>query len=231
MVRSTGLCAVDGPNRVLREPERLRVHRSSTLFVSFLLTRAGVPSFASPRALLGDRLPDELGDVDHEIGWAVPPCSYLTDRYTDHVVQASVALVLAQVEDGAHDLPAASGIRPAVAVPLEHDRRAVISLDHRPEVRPKRSVSAPKRVVRTPEAPADTTVASPIGDVKMLLPVAAQADRPALRICEADPVQGFEPHDGALFQMSKDARKEHSPRFAQCPERLPLPKIAAQEQF
>ena len=61
------------------------------------------------------------------------------------------------MEDGTYDLAATDWVGTPVAVPLEHDRRAVVSLDHRAEVRTKRSVIPPPRIVRTTETPADAS--------------------------------------------------------------------------
>src|SRR4029078_10291597 len=92
---------------------------------------------------------DQLRDVDDEL---LLVGADLTDTDTNDIVESLVLLGIAEMKDSAHDLPPARRVRPPIAMPLEHDRRPVVGLDHGPEVRPKRSGRAlPTREVRTPE--------------------------------------------------------------------------------
>src|ERR1700746_2298610 len=102
--------------------------------------------------------------------------TYLADRNTDNIVQPLVALIIGKMEDGTYDLAATDGVGTPVAVPLEHDRRAVVSLDHWAEVRKKRSVIPSPRIVRTTETPGDTSFTAAFGEREMLLPLSADAD-------------------------------------------------------
>src|SRR6476620_507250 len=102
------------------------------------------------------------------------------------------------MEDGTYALAATDWVGTPVAVPLEHDRRAVVSLDHRTEVRTKRSVIPPSRIVRTTETPADASFTAAFGQREMLLPLPADTDPPLLRIGEADPIQSLQPHSHIL---------------------------------
>jgi hypothetical protein len=63
--------------------------------------------------------------------------THLTDGDTDHVVQAAIALVGAEVKDRADDLTPPRRVGPAVPVPFEHDGGPVVGFDHRTEVRPE----------------------------------------------------------------------------------------------
>src|SRR5690348_10048967 len=81
-------------------------------------------------------------------------------------------------------------------MPLEHDRRAIICFDHRPKVRSKRPVVASAWVVSAAEASVDLALAPTFCDIEVLLPIAAETNRPSLRIGEADSVEGLKPHRG-----------------------------------
>ncbi len=82
---------------------------------------------------LRHRLPDELGDVDHEvrfplvrIGWG----AYLADAGADDVVQPLAALVVAEVEDRAGDRrrPSRSTTRQVRALEAAADRTLAATL-------------------------------------------------------------------------------------------------------
>src|SRR5690348_6224816 len=66
----------------------------------------------------------------------------LADADADGVVQPPVGLAVGQVEHGADDLAAPGRIGTPVPVPLDHDDRPVVGLDHSAEVRPERAVLA-----------------------------------------------------------------------------------------
>src|SRR4249920_2091756 len=91
------------------------------------------------RQLVGYWFPDQLGDVEDEIGLRlVRIClrAHLADTDADGVVESPVLLGIAEMEDRTDDLPPSRRVRTPVSVPLEHDRRAIVRLDHGTEVRP-----------------------------------------------------------------------------------------------
>src|SRR4029450_13181221 len=140
------------------------------------------------RQLVGYWFPDQLGDVEDEIGlWLVRIClrAHLADTDADGVVQSPVLLGVAEMEDRTPDLPPFRRVRAPVSVPLEPNRRSIVGLDHRTEVRPKRTRrGAPTREVRTSEAPGDRALAPAFGDKQVLFPTALETDHPALGIRE-----------------------------------------------
>ncbi len=80
-----------------------------------------------------DRFPDQLGDVEYEIGLRLRRIGrrpYLAHTHADGV---------AEMEDGAHDLPTPGRVDASVPVPLEHDARSVLGLDHSTNVGPNGS--------------------------------------------------------------------------------------------
>src|SRR4051794_21362488 len=147
-------------------------------------------------ALVGDRLPDQLGDVEDEIRLGLRRIgrgAHLANAHAHRVVEPPVPVGVAGVEDRPDDLAAPGRVGAPVAVPFDHDRRPVVGLDHRAEVRTKGSGrTLPPGVVRAAEAPADRALAAALGEEQMLLPAALEADRPALWIREPDPVQRLE---------------------------------------
>src|SRR5205085_11091007 len=95
------------------------------------------------------------------------------------VIQPLVRRGVAGVEDRADDLAAPGRISAPVPAPLEHDHGAILGLDGGTEVRPERSSRpVPAREVRAAKAPADHTLASPLGEEQVLLPAAVEADHP-----------------------------------------------------
>src|SRR5919201_3668970 len=108
------------------------------------------------------------------------------------MVQPLVLLGIAEMKDSPDDLPSTRRIGPAVAMPLEHDRRPVVGLDHGPEVGPKWPRRAlPTGKVRTAKPTSHRAFASSLGQIQVLLPAALEPDLPTLGIRKADPVQRF----------------------------------------
>src|SRR6188472_1219074 len=128
----------------------------------------------SARLLVGDWFPDQLGDVEDEIGLPlVQIClrAHLADTDTDGVVESPVLLGVAEMEYGTDDLPPSRRVRAPVSMQLEHDRRAIVRLDYGTEVRPKRTrLRTPTREVRTSEAAGDRSLASAFGEKQVLFP-------------------------------------------------------------
>jgi hypothetical protein len=75
------------------------------------------------------------------------------------------------VENRTDNLSATDRVHPAVAVPFEHDRRAVIGIDRSAEIRPECSIVTPTRVVRSAKSPADGPLTPPFRDIEMLFPL------------------------------------------------------------
>ena len=152
---------------------------------------------APTEASVGDGFPDQLGNVENEIGLGLVGIyrrAYLAFTYADSVIEAPVLLGVTEMKDCADDLPPPQGVRPTVPVPLEHDRRSVIGLDDSTEVRPKRPRRAvPAREVRTPEATADRTLTTALRKEQVLFPPVFETDHPALGIRETDPIERLEP--------------------------------------
>jgi hypothetical protein len=116
----------------------------------------------------------------------------LRSRFSAALVEAAVAVSIAEVEDGADDLPAPKWICPTVSTELEHDHRAVIGVDGRTKVRLKRTRGGSAlRVVHPAETTPDQALTPPFGKVQALLPTTLQADHPTLGIGEPNPVQLF----------------------------------------
>jgi hypothetical protein len=148
------------------------------------------------RASVGDGFPDQLGNVEHEIGLGligIDRRAYLAFADADDVIEALVLLGVTEMKDRADDLPPPRRVRPTVPMPLEHDRRAVIGLDDSTEVRPKRPrYAASAREVRTPEATADRALTTALGKEQVLFPPVLETDHPALGIRETDPIERLE---------------------------------------
>jgi hypothetical protein len=140
----------------------------------------------------GDWLPDEFGDVDHEIGAFTVRTgrrANLAHAHADDVIESAVSIAVAEVKDAAHYLPSPGRVGAAISVPLEHDCRAVIGFDHRAEVGTERPrLGAALREVSAPEASRDVAPAATIGEKQMLLPPALEPDRPALRVGKSKPI-------------------------------------------
>src|SRR4051794_25955695 len=128
------------------------------------------------RDLVVDRLPDQLGDVDDEVGLGLRRVGWaadLADAHADGVVEPPVLVGVAGVEDRADDLAAPRWIGATVAVPLEHHGRAVVGFDRGAEVGAERSAgSLATWEVRAAEAAADGALATALGEVEVLLPAA-----------------------------------------------------------
>jgi len=138
---------------------------------------------------LGYWFPDEFGDVDDEVGAPLAGVVWRTDlAYTDahNIVEAAVAVAVAEVKDGADDLPSAGWVRAAVSVQLEHNCCAVIGVDNGAKVRTERSRGgAALRKVRASEATIDRALAAALGQEQVLFSPGLEADHPALGVREA----------------------------------------------
>src|SRR4051794_22799365 len=123
---------------------------------------------------LDDRLPDELGDIHHEIrafAFQVGRGSNLAHTYAYDIVEPAVVIAVADVKDGADDLSSPRGVGATVSMALEHDGGLIISLDHRPEVWAERTRrTLPQREVRAAKPTIDSAFAMPVGQVEVLLP-------------------------------------------------------------
>lgn len=102
---------------------------------------AGIGRRRQPAGVsVGDQFPDQLGDVDHQIGpgltW-IARCADLADRDTDNIVQSAIGLAIGQMKQCPDDLTAPRWIGAAIAVPLHHDRGPIVGLDDGAEVRPE----------------------------------------------------------------------------------------------
>jgi hypothetical protein len=72
-----------------------------------------------------ERLPDELGDVEHDFeAFAVLASPHLARQCADDVVQPPIALVVGEVRDAADQLARAAVAGSCVAVPREEQGRA-----------------------------------------------------------------------------------------------------------
>ena len=88
----------------------------------------------------GDGFPDQLGDIDNQIGsglaWIARRAD-LAGAHADGVVQPAVGLAVGQVEQCPDDLTASWGVSAAIPVPLNHDHGPVAGLDDGGEVWPE----------------------------------------------------------------------------------------------
>ena len=76
--------------------------------------------------LVGDRFPDELCDVEDEIGLPLLAVSWrtdLADTDADGNVESPVLLRVAQMKDGADDLSTPGRVRAPIPVPLANRLR------------------------------------------------------------------------------------------------------------
>lgn len=151
----------------------------------------------SSETSVGDRLPDQLGDVDDEVSSSlvgIARRTHLTHTDADDIVETEVTVTVAEVKDGADDLPSPRRVGPAVPMPLKHDRRSIVGLDSGAEIWPERArgTLAPWEV-RAAEPTSDQALTAPLSEIQMLLPAALKSDHPALGVREADAVQRLEP--------------------------------------
>src|SRR5437763_12458554 len=121
------------------------------------VTIAVLPSRAPTRLSLRrfERLPHELGDVDDDLAWPDLPA----DR-ADGVVQARVALVVAEMGHAPYELAPVSEIAPQG----DHQDGAVVGLDDAAEVGDERAVGAAPWEVRRAEPPCHLPFAAAFGD-------------------------------------------------------------------
>src|SRR3954447_20201330 len=79
----------------------------------------------------GDRFPDEFGNVEHQV-WAllvrVVRSADLAHTHAHNIIEPSVPLAVADVQNGAHDLSSSEWLGAAVAMRLEHNCRAIVGL-------------------------------------------------------------------------------------------------------
>jgi len=122
---------------------------------------------------IGDWFPDESGHVDHEAGALPVGIVRRADlAHTDahNVVQVAVPVAVAEVKDGADDLPSPGWGGAAISVRLEHDCRAVVGVDDGAEVWPERTRGgSAMREVRAAEATTDGALAMALGEKQVLL--------------------------------------------------------------
>ncbi len=178
-------------------------------------------------------------DVDDEIGilpLGIVRCADLALADADNVVEAAVGVAVAEMKDGADDLPSSGWVRAAVSVQLEHDCRAVVGVDDGAEVRTERpGGGSAMREVRATEASVDRALAAALGQEQVLLPPALERDRPALGIGEANPVQVLELHGctplpanrpvGALQTGSRGATRHPRVYFDASPPASSVPVV------
>ena len=86
---------------------------------------------------VGDWFPDQLGDIDDQIGsgltW-IAGCADLPGADTDNIVQPVIGLAVGQVKQRPDDLTASRWAGAAIPVPLHHDRGPIVGLDDGTEV-------------------------------------------------------------------------------------------------
>src|SRR4051794_23020216 len=125
-----------------------------------LVTPRRYPGPVAPS--VGDRLPDQLSDVDHQLD-ARPTRSRrgpdLSDASTHAVVEMAVAVAVRQVRGEADDLPSSGWLGASVATQLEQDGRGVVRLDDAAQVRAERALRGPALgIVGASETPVDAPV-------------------------------------------------------------------------
>ena len=87
------------------------------------------------------------------------------------VIESAVAIVVAEMKDGADDLPSAGRVRTAVPVQLEHDGGAVVGVDDSADLGTERARGgSAMRKVRAPEATVDRAFTAALGEEQVLLP-------------------------------------------------------------
>ena len=129
-------------------------------------------------ASVGDGFPDQLGDIDDEIRSGLPGIAGdadLAHADADDVIQPAIGLTVGQMKHRPHDLTATRRVGATIPVPLNHDRRPIVSLDDRSEVWPERAGRAlPAWKVRPTKAPSYRTLTASLGDKEQLLPAALE---------------------------------------------------------
>lgn|SRR5579862_56787 len=160
-----------------------------------------------PSVLIRDRLPHEFSDIDHEVRLGLTRIrrgSDLAFADTNNIVEALVVRVIARMENRTYDLATPRWVRPAIAVPFEHDRGAVFGLDDSTEVGPKRAGGAvAHREIGSSEPPAYPAFAPTIGDEEKLFPATFKLHKPTLRIGEPDSIEGLEAHSRRVALLGR----------------------------
>lgn len=143
--------------------------------------------------------PQQLAHIEHQLDIdllqflsGLARHAHLARENANRIVEPFVLLVIADVPRCANDLAASRWIRATIALVIEHDRRAVVSLDDSLEVHRECSVGAPPWMVRTPKAACDKTGALTFRYEEMLLFRAARSNQlnfPVFGIDKANLVQ------------------------------------------
>src|SRR3954467_2397352 len=79
-----------------------------------------------------DRLPDQLGDLEDEVGLqlrGVRGCADFANAHAHRIVEPPIRTRVAGVKDRPDDLAAPGWMGSPISVPLEHDHGAVLGLD------------------------------------------------------------------------------------------------------
>src|SRR5207249_6707811 len=151
-------------------------------------------------------LPNELGDVEHDLRRAgIAARAHLTRERANGVVEPAVPLVTTHVRRRADDLAVARRVGATVAAQVEEDRRAVVGLDRTLEIRQVGLVRSPSRVVRAAKVSVEPPLTPAFGDeeVRALQPVRPlELGMPVLGITERHAIQRLEPHARATSRST-----------------------------
>jgi hypothetical protein len=174
------------------------------LFLLFPARGLGDSSGLPKRCSLSDRLPDEFGHLQDEIGggiswpgattpdFSIHPRTHLTRPDADDIVEPQVARVFAQVDGRDDPLASIGRVGATIAVILEEDGRIVIGLNHPVEVGCECVISAAAGKIAGTEASVDTTLDSTLSKIEVLAlaPLLTRdGDSPALRVDEVHTIE------------------------------------------
>jgi hypothetical protein len=101
------------------------------------------------------------------------------------------------MRSGRHYLPTPDGVSTTVATVVEQNLRPVVCLDYALEVGQEGAVASPIGVVRAPEPPGDTSLATSLSKKEELAFVAIRAGQvrtPTIRISEPDAIKWLQTH-------------------------------------
>src|SRR5918992_350674 len=165
MVRSPSFSRSSSSTTTTNLPWRMS-SMASSMVAKGLCVRGSAAVVTAPSypCLFGQRFPDDLRRVEHELQPAVVERAHLAGERAHRVVQKRIAVVVTQVDSPAHDLAPADGVRTAVAAPVEPDGRAVLRLDDALEVRQEGPVLPPARMVRAAKGSSHATLAATVGE-------------------------------------------------------------------